>query len=46
MRIFSSKNPCVYAPECSGYREDSHTCTEELDKSYCGLFSRLERGDT
>ena len=45
MKIFSRGNPCEYSEKCSGYRDDSFTCTEELDKGYCGLYNRISGGD-
>ena len=41
MKIFNRGNICEYSKKCSGYQEDSHTCTEALDKSYCGMWKRF-----
>ena len=29
---------CEYTSRCAGYKENSYTCTEALDKSYCGIY--------
>lgn len=36
---------CEYSSICEHYKEDSVTCTEELDKNYCGEFKRIEARD-
>jgi len=34
--VITSK--CEYATHCDYYRDNSETCTNALDKSYCGLY--------
>ncbi|GEM_PF-6255321 len=34
--LFDTK--CEYISRCDGYRDDSYTCTEALDKNYCGTY--------
>jgi len=34
--LFDKK--CEYISRCAGYKDDSYTCTEALDKSYCGIY--------
>ncbi len=36
MGLFKTK--CKYASKCEGYRENSYTCTKEIDKHYCGIY--------
>lgn len=36
MGLFKTK--CKYALKCDGYRDNSYTCTKELDKRYCGIY--------
>lgn len=40
--VFGTRNlfdtKCEYTSKCTAYREDSYTCTEALDKSYCGIY--------
>lgn len=36
MGLFKTK--CKYALKCDGYRDNSYTCTQELDKRYCGIY--------
>jgi hypothetical protein len=35
---------CEYKSKCDPPNPDGHTCTKELDKSYCGIFRDFERG--
>ena len=37
--IITSK--CEYASHCDCFRNDSETCTKELDKTYCGMYNRF-----
>ena len=32
---------CKYALRCSGYRDNSYTCTKACDKRYCGIYRQL-----
>jgi hypothetical protein len=36
MGLFKTK--CKYALKCEAYRDNSYTCTKELDKRYCGIY--------
>ena len=36
MGLFNTK--CKYALKCDGYRDNSYTCTKELDKRHCGIY--------
>lgn len=36
MGLFKTK--CKYSLKCDAYRENSYTCTKELEKSYCGIY--------
>lgn len=29
---------CEYTSKCIAYKDNSYTCTEALDKSYCGIY--------
>lgn len=37
--IFDTK--CEYIPRCASYKNNSHTCTKELDKCYCGIYKQF-----
>ena len=32
---------CKYKSICSAYQNNSHTCTHEINKSYCGIYKRF-----
>ena len=32
---------CKYALRCSGYRDNSYTCTKARDKRFCGIYRQL-----
>ncbi len=32
---------CEYALKCSGYQNNSYTCTKACDKRYCGIYRKL-----
>lgn len=34
--LFDTK--CEYTSKCTAYKDNSYTCTEALDKSYCGIY--------
>lgn len=40
--VFGKKNlfdmKCEYTSKCTAYKDNSYTCTEALDKSYCGIY--------
>ena len=36
MDLFKTK--CKYALKCDAYRDNSYTCTKELDKIHCGIY--------
>ena len=36
MGLFKTK--CKYALKCDAYRDNSYTCTKEVDKHYCGIY--------
>jgi len=38
------KNKCEYASKCTAYRDDSYTCTKELDKCFCGIYKQFAQG--
>jgi hypothetical protein len=29
---------CEYKSMCSAYQNSSHTCTDAVDKNYCGIY--------
>lgn len=31
---------CEYKSICDAYQSDSHTCSKEVDKTYCGNYRR------
>lgn len=39
--IFCTK--CKYASKCAG-QDNSHTCTKELNKHYCGIYKQFAQG--
>ncbi len=41
--IFSSKVVCENKAVCECFDEFSYTCTQECDKSYCGLWRQFNR---
>lgn len=40
-KLYVSNIDCEYKSICSGYQNTSHTCTSEVDKSYCGNYRRF-----
>jgi hypothetical protein len=38
------RTKCEYALKCAAYRDNSYTCTKELDKCYCGIFRQFAQG--
>ncbi len=39
INLFHDK--CEYRSRCIGYKDNSYTCTETLDKDYCGLYKHF-----
>jgi hypothetical protein len=39
-----SKIKCEYALRCDAYRDDSYTCTKEVNKGYCGIYRQFISG--
>lgn len=37
--LFDTK--CEYISVCAMYKKDSYVCTEEVDKSYCGIYKQF-----
>jgi hypothetical protein len=37
--VFDTK--CEYTSRCAAYKSDSHTCTDEVDKNYCGIYKQF-----
>ena len=32
---------CEYKSTCSAYKKSSSTCTDEAERSYCGIYKRF-----
>ena len=41
--FFVSKVVCENKDVCECYDESSYTCTQETDKSYCGIWRQFNR---
>lgn len=45
--VFGKRNlfdmKCEYTSKCTAYKDDSYTCTEALDKRYCGIYKLFLR---
>jgi hypothetical protein len=42
-KIYMSDIECEYKSICTAYKSDSHTCTQEVDKSFCGIYNRFSQ---
>jgi hypothetical protein len=40
-KIYTPDIECEYKSICSAYHNSSHTCTDAVDKSYCGIYNRF-----
>lgn len=43
--IMSHGTQCEFAKKCEGHQEDLFTCTEALDKTYCGIYNQRVGGE-
>ena len=41
--IYPSDTECEYKSICSAYQNDSQTCNQDVDKSYCGIYSKFSQ---
>ena len=41
--VFSSKCVCENKDVCDCYEDTSYVCTQECDKSYCGIWRQFNR---
>jgi hypothetical protein len=41
MSIFKTK--CDYYSKCGAFRDNSITCTKEIDKNFCGIYKQFEQ---
>jgi hypothetical protein len=41
--VFSGKCMCENKDVCDCYEESSYTCTQEIDKSHCGIWRQFSR---
>ncbi len=40
-KVSTLSTECEYKSICDAYQSDSHTCVNEVDKSYCGNYRKF-----
>jgi hypothetical protein len=40
-KCMSSYTECEYKSVCSAHQNNSHTCTDAVEKSYCGIYNQF-----
>ena len=43
--IINHQKKCEYSEKCACHRDDSYTCMQAIDKSYCGTYNQHIGGE-